>query len=446
MPRSRLRQGVCAFALSIAGTIVSIAGTAVSIGALMPSSAQAADRPSTIGDILDRTRSATAEPSAAGSPAREATTDPRSGDKEYEQARLLMNAVEDVLAETADKRGDMKKLPAAADFVVPPLWTETREDREGRIRALLDSALGIVTDVPVVEVQKRIETHRRAILEIEDQIARMKQKQLMAPKDAALPGVLTDTVGSLDSGIKDLEARIEKNRAEIGTAKSEVSSALKSSGVDLSPEQLDLLLDGVLSGDLVRLVATFEAAKLIDAQLARLVDAAGENAATARKYFAMHAALFAMLVHAQDMAIGKIDKQYLPRLDAVMKDIQNAKSRTAELLRADNRPDQTRILEANRDNQKVAEDAAKAYRRYLQQQREQIAKARQKAAHDLKIADNTFETVQASFELNNLMRDGSASFEALQKLEAPTFEQIFRNEELRREFEALTRKLDQPTS
>ena len=202
----------------------------------------------------------------------------------------------------------------------------------------------------------------------------------------------------------------------------------------------------MLSGDLVRLVSTFEAAKLIDAQLARLVEAAGDNAATARKYFAMHAALFAMLVHAQDMAIAKIDKQYLPRLDAVMKDIQNAKSRTAELLRADNRPDQTRMLEANRDSQKVAEDAAKAYRRYLQQQREQIAKARQKAAHDLKIADNTFETVQASFELNNLMRDGSASFEALQKLEAPTFEQIFRNEELRREFEALTRKLDQPTS
>ena len=31
-------------------------------------------------------------------------------------------------------------------------------------------------------------------------------------------------------------------------------------------------------------------------------------------------------------------------------------------------------------------------------------------------------------------------------LEAPTFEQIFRNEELRREFENLTRKLDTPTS
>ena len=38
------------------------------------------------------------------------------------------------------------------------------------------------------------------------------------------------------------------------------------------------------------------------------------------------------------------------------------------------------------------------------------------------------------------------SFEAIQKLEAPTFEQIFKNEELRREFESLTRKLDAPSS
>ena len=408
----------------------------------------AQERPSTIADILDRTKTAAAEAVrvATDGPPETVPADPRTGDKDYEQARLLMQAVRDVLADTAEKRGDMKSLPREADFVVPPLWTETREDREARVKALLDSALGIVTDVPVVEVQKRIETHRRSILDLEGQIARMKEKQLMAPKDAALPGVLTDTVGSLDAGIQDLQARIARNRDEISVAKAEVSAALKSSGVDLSPEQLDLLLDGVLSGDLVRLAATFEAAKLIDQQLARLVEAAGDNAATARKYFAMHAALFAMLVHAQDMAIAKIDKQYLPRLDAVMKDIANAKSRTGELLRADNRPDQKRILEANRESQKVAEDAAKAYRRYLQQQREQIARARQKAAHDLKIADNTFETVQASFELNNLMRDGSASFEALQKLEAPTFEQIFRNEELRREFEALTRKLDQPTS
>jgi hypothetical protein len=133
-------------------------------------------------------------------------------------------------------------------------------------------------------------------------------------------------------------------------------------------------------------------------------------------------------------------------LDAISKDIAAARQRTAELLKGENRPDQRRALEANRDSQRLADEAAKGYRRYLMQQREQVARARRRAAHDLKIADNTYETVEASYQLRQLMKDSSTSFEAIQKLEAPTFEQIFRNEELRREFENLTRKLDQPSS
>ncbi len=261
-----------------------------------------------------------------------------------------------------------------------------------------------------------------------------------------LPGVLNDTVSSLDGNIKDAEQRITNNHDEIAKTKTEIAGALAKSGVELTPDQVDLLLDSVLSGDLVRLVAVFNSAKLIDGQLGKLMVASGENIGAARKYFAMHAALFAMLVHAQGSAIEKIDTNYMPKLDAILKDITSAQAKTAKLLQGENRPDQKRALEANRDAQKVAADAAKGYRRYLLQQREQIAKARQRATHDLRIADNTFETVEASYQLRNLMRDAAASFEAIQRLEAPTFDQIFKNEELRREFENLTRKLDGPTS
>jgi hypothetical protein len=44
------------------------------------------------------------------------------------------------------------------------------------------------------------------------------------------------------------------------------------------------------------------------------------------------------------------------------------------------------------------------------------------------------------------MRDANRTFEALEKLEAPTFNDIFNNEQLRKEFENLTRKLEAPTS
>lgn len=363
-----------------------------------------------------------------------------------EQARRLMKAVEAILQDAANNRAEARKLPANADFMLKPIWAESKEDRERKVRGLLDAVLAIVTDAPVVEMQRRIEGLRKHIRELDDRIVALREKQLTAPKDGMLASMMSETVGNLGREIEDARARIAANRDEIARTKAAVGEALKRNGIDLAPDQVDLLLDGVLSGDLLRLVAVFNAARLIDGQLGRRLTASGENIGAARKYFAMHAALFALLVHAQDALIGKIDTQYLPKLTAIEADIRGARARTADLLRAENRDDQRRALEGNVASQRLAEEAAKGYRRYLLQQREQVAKARRRTAHDLRIADNTFETVEVSFQLRNLMRDASASFEAIQKLEAPTFDQIFKNEELRRAFESLTRKLDGPTS
>lgn len=399
-----------------------------------------------ISDLLKRVAATPEDANTPDNPASSTDADPRSGDKTYEQARRLMSAIDAILKDTASERSEARKLPGSDEFIITPLWTETREDREGKIQDLLDAALGIVTDVPVVEVQKQIETLRKEIRATEDQIVALKEKQLTAPKSSMLPGVLTDTVDSLQGDIANAEKRISDAKADIAQKKIDIHMALQDAGIQLEKDQVDLLLDSVLSGDLVRLVATFNAAKLIDGQLGKMMVAAGENINASRKYFAMHAALFAMLVHAQNQTIAKIDTHYLPRLDAILKDIRKAKQRTLRLLRAKNRPDQRRALKANQESQKLAEQAATGYRQYLRQQREQIANARRRATHDLNIADNTYETVEASFQLRQLMRDSAASFEAIQKLEAPTFDQIFKNEELRREFENLTRKLDVPTS
>ena len=166
--------------------------------------------------------------------------------------------------------------------------------------------------MPVVDVQKKIEGLRKNIRELDDRIVKLREKQIGAPKDGMLPGVFTDTVDSLGKDIDETKKKIELNRDEIAKAKSEVDEALDKAGIKLAPEQVDLLLDSVLSGDLVRLVAVFNSAKLIDGQLGKLMIASGENIGAARKYFAMHAALFALLVHSQDL----LDRQDRPAVPA----------------------------------------------------------------------------------------------------------------------------------
>ena len=226
-----------------------------------------------------------------------------------------MKAIDAILQDTAKNRGEAKKLPSESDFLMKPLWTETREDREKKIRDLLDAALGIVTDVPVVDMQKKIEGLRKNIRELDDRIVKLREKQLIAPKDGMLPGLHHRHGRQPRQGHRRVqEADRAQPRARSPRPRARSSEALNKAGIQLAPEQVDLLLDSVLSGDLVRLVAVFNSAKLIDGQLGKLMTASGENIGAARKYFAMHAALFALLVHAQDMLIGKIDKQYLPKL------------------------------------------------------------------------------------------------------------------------------------
>lgn len=367
--------------------------------------------------------------------------DPRAGDPQFEEASRLLRAIDSILEDVAEGRSEQRKLPSNDDFLVTPIWTETKEDREDHIRELLDSALGIVTDVPIVEMQDNIEAKRRNMRELDDQIVELRERQLGAPTDSLLPGILADTVDSLESEIVDLKDRITRNEQEILAGKSEIYAALSKSGIEMPREQLDLLLDSVLSNDLVKLVATFNAAKLIDQQLGERVKVTEDNTAAARKYFAMHAALFAMLVHSQDTLIKKIDREYLPKLSAISRDLQRTRRETRELLKGRNRPDQQRALQANLDSQAFSAEVAEYYRAYLLQQREQLAAARIKAEQDLRIADNTFETVEASFQLRALIKDAASSFEAIQRLEAPGFDQIFKDEDLRREFENLTEKL-----
>jgi hypothetical protein len=149
---------------------------------------------------------------AAAGAAADASKDPRQGDANYEQAQRLMKAVDAILQDAARNRGEAKKLPSEGDFLMKPLWTETREDREKKIRELLDAALGIVTDVPVVDVQKKIEALRKNIRDLDDRVVKLREKQVVAPKDGMLPGYITDTVDSLGKDIDEAKNKIELNR------------------------------------------------------------------------------------------------------------------------------------------------------------------------------------------------------------------------------------------
>lgn len=357
------------------------------------------------------------------------------------QSQALLGAVDKILKRAATEREAAKTMPPREKFLFEPVWTETREEREKSVRGLLDSALAIVTDAPVLKLQDDIQKHRDKISNDRERIARLRERRLEAPQSSAWPSVFVETQASIDQSIESLSTDMKSREAGIARIKLEINKALAAAGVTLSQEQTDLLLDGVLGGDMLRLMTAFEVAKIADARLGVLVAQSNEDLKAARRYFAMHAALFALLVHAQDLLIDRIDHVYLARLEAIAGNIEKTGETTRELLETHQREDQRRALESNLKAQEISRKVSSFYRDYLLNQRRLLAQSREKTLFDLKLADNTYETVEESFQLKALIDEARASFETLQRLDQPGFEQIFRNENLRREFETMTQKL-----
>ena len=263
-----------------------------------------------------------------------------------------------------------------------------------------------------------------------------------------LPGVLTDTVDSLDGNIKDAEQRITKNQDEIAKTKTEIAGALAKSGVELTPEQVDLLLDSVLSGDLVRLVAVFNAAKVIDTPARQADDRGGRQHELGAQVF-RHAR--GAVRHAGARAgLGRS-----PRSTPITcrsstpscKDITRGAGQDGQAAagREPPRPEaRARRPTATRRSWPTTPPRATAAICSSSASRSP-RRARAPCTTCASPTTPTRRSRRAS-SCKNLMRDSAASFEAIQKLEAPTFDQIFKNEELRQEFENLTRRLDAPSS
>ncbi len=366
---------------------------------------------------------------------------PWAQDAQRERAAALFGAIRRTLDDAATERLAAQRAPdgVVEDFV----WRQFGVDQQARVRALLGSAFAMITDTPVVEMQQEIRAARERIAGLRAEIAELRERRISAPADAGLEGWigLADDQAGLTRAIEALQDAIAQEEARIEAVKRRFGDAMVAAGAQLPPEQIDLLLESVTGKDLIALAAAYEAVRGVSAQLRDLMDQSGEDLAVAKRYYGMHTALIALLVEAQNRFLAEVDGVYLPRLVEIERDIQAAAVETERLLRDDPTESQSRALKANAESQRVALEALRLYREYLLRQRAQVKTARDRTAKELRVADNTLRTVEASFQLKRLMESAAASFEALQSLESPGLERAFQNEALRREFRILTEKL-----
>jgi len=311
-----------------------------------------------------------------------------------------------------------------------------KEENQEEINALLDRAVAILSLSEANPVRARIRALEARIRKAKDHIADYRQAIVNAPVKSAWK----TTVEDYREKIADQQAAIQLYQSEIARLKQDFGAALGAGGVQLSPDQLDLLLTSVVGDDIIQSGVVYANVKRINEQLMKLTVETGEDLAVSKRYYGMHTILLEILLHMQQASISQIDQRYLPAIERILSEVDEISANSRRLLQVQTDPGYRRHLLANLEAQKLTSKTAALYRRHLLAQRDVILRAQGRTRADLKVARNTYRTVLVSGELINLLRAGQKSFDQMLAIQPPEL-LVFENKRMKHEFAALTARL-----
>lgn len=310
-------------------------------------------------------------------------------------------------------------------------------DADADINALLDASVAILSRSPVQRYRARIAELRAQIADARADIDRFRRERIAAPTES----LVAATVADYDERIAEREADIRANLAELDRIKAEFVTDLRAMGLELSPDQVDLLLATVVGDNIIDLGILFDNVKAITRQLETLVEESGEDLESARRYYGMYVILLRALAHMHSEVLLAIDERYIPRIDAIAERASDLSGETRALMKA--QPERAELLRNNLEAQRLTIEAADVYRDYLQQQRGQVERAYEALDADIDTAWNTYQTVQVSGELVDLVQSSRNLLDTLLDREMPSL-RPFENLEMQRELQKLTRELRRP--
>lgn len=309
-----------------------------------------------------------------------------------------------------------------------------KRDADTDINALLDASVAILSGSPVQDYRAQIEDLRARIAEARVDIDRFRRERVAAPSES----LMATTISGYDERIANREADIRGYRAELERIKGEFVNELRAMGVELSNDQVDLLLATVVGDNIIDLGIVFDNVKAITEQLERLVEESGEDIESARRYYGMYVILLRALARMHSDVVAAIETRYIPEINAIADRAAELSKETRALMQA--QPERAKLLQNNLQAQQLTIEAAGVYRDYLAEQRNEVEQARSALNADIETAWNTYQTVRVSGELVDLVQSSQSLLDGLLEREVPPL-RPFQNLEMQRELEKLTQEL-----
>jgi len=219
------------------------------------------------------------------------------------------------------------------------------------------------------------------------------------------------------------------------------AAELRELGIQISAQDIELLLDTVTGDDQVSLATVFHNIKRIAGELERITRESGESPEAARRYYGTYLVLLEVLDLAQRAMIRSIQEEYVPELKELGRQAE-ANIRAAErLIRKGEGEEAT--LRQNIASNRMTERVILLYQDHLREHETAMARANEDLQQLLRTAENTYQTVKLSAQLSELIRSASRDLQAITSLRVPPL-RAFTNEAMREEWRRLSETLVRP--
>ncbi|SLM29378.1 conserved exported hypothetical protein [Desulfamplus magnetovallimortis] len=345
------------------------------------------------------------------------------------------NEIHDKLSESIDLITEKSNAPESS--WVP--WKSDQKSIDKEINELVDDALDLLGKTKFTEIKNKINELQQNISKSNKKIAELRTILLGAPKDVAAWKVWKKDTADYEQDIIDLKGKIEADKEEISHLKLKMIEEFKSIGVVLDQEQIDTLVASITSDDDIQLISVFNNIKILTVKLKDLTVESSESPENAKRYYGMHTILLKILIRLHEHYVGRVENEYLPKLDGIIeKNIDLGKKTKNLMSEADEK--HKSIYQANFKAQKVTHKTATLYEKYLQDNCARVKEAHAKLIPEYQAALNTYNTVSTAHDLISLMKSANSMFNNLSELQTPKL-LIFENKEMKNEFSKITMQM-----
>ncbi len=357
--------------------------------------------------------------------------------KEKYKKRPFEQIWTDVVDEFNEGSALVKKLKSAPKSA----WLhEDKVSIQEDINDVLDKIIKILLDNNFISYRETVNSLNNKISKLKLDIIEYREKKVGAP----LKSMIYTTQDGYDEKIKNTKDEINIYTNDINIVQNNLKKYFSDIGVNLTEEQIDVLLTKVDGDDIIQLTLVLEVLKQITNQLMMILQDSGEELEHAKKYYAMHLISIELVVHMYQKYIDKVDNIYLPKLNKIMDEAENMVKKTKSSRDRDRDTGHKAIYNKNIEAQTLTLKASRLYMQYLMDGKKRIIEAQKISKNNLELARNTYNTVSLSAELYAVMLDSKKIFNKLMEIQIPDI-LPFENLQMKSKYKELTIMLQDGT-